>query len=290
MYQLKISNNTITRIDSDSLSIYLKEIDKVPLLSIEEEVLLAKKIKQGDQKALEKLIEANLRFVVSVAKQYYNTGIPLNDLINEGNKGLIKAAKKFDETKGFKFISYAVWWIRQSIHYSINNDVRIVRMPLNKVGYKNKIKEASHLFEQDNERIPTNEELSEITGLSVEEIQSVISGYKGIISVDAPLDKQSDSLATMLDILCDTDQKIGKEQEHDESLSIELTDMLSGFTDRERQIIEMFFGIGKRDPLSLSEIAGCFDLTRERVRQIKDNVLNRLRSQKNKDILQEYLE
>jgi RNA polymerase primary sigma factor len=273
MRQLKITQS-ITNRESQSLDKYLHEIGKVDLITAEEEVELAQRIREGDQVALEKLTKTNLRFVVSVAKQYQNQGLTLGDLINEGNLGLIKAAKRFDETKGFKFISYAVWWIRQSILQAIAEQSRIVRLPLNQVGSLSKISKAFSKLEQEYEREPSPEELADILETTVDKVSDTLSNSGRHVSMDAPFVQGEEN--TLLDVLenhdPDTDSSL-----IDESLSEEIKRSLATLTEREREIIVLFFGLGSNHQLSLEEIGEKFNLTRERVRQIKDKALQRLR-------------
>ncbi len=285
MRQLKITQS-ITNRESQSLDKYLHEIGKVDLITAEEEVVLAQRIREGDQVALEKLTKTNLRFVVSVAKQYQNQGLTLGDLINEGNLGLIKAAKRFDETKGFKFISYAVWWIRQSILQAIAEQSRIVRLPLNQVGSLSKISKAFSKLEQEYEREPSPEELADILETTVDKVSDTLSNSGRHVSMDAPFVQGEEN--TLLDVLenadPDTDSSL-----IDESLSEEIKRSLSTLTEREREIIMLFFGISSNHPLSLEEIGEKFSLTRERVRQIKDKALQRLRHTSRSKILKSYL-
>jgi RNA polymerase primary sigma factor len=285
MRQLKITQS-ITNRESQSLDKYLHEIGKVDLITAEEEVILAQKIREGDQAALERLTKTNLRFVVSVAKQYQNQGLTLGDLINEGNLGLIKAAKRFDETKGFKFISYAVWWIRQSILQAIAEQSRIVRLPLNQVGSLSKISKAFSRLEQEFEREPSPEELADTLETTVEKISDTLSNSGRHVSMDAPFVQGEEN--TLLDVLendnPDTDSML-----MDESLSEEIKRSLSTLTEREREIIVLFFGLSTNHPLSLEEIGEKFNLTRERVRQIKDKALQRLRHTSRSKILKSYL-
>ena len=287
MRQLKITQS-ITNRDSQTLEKYFNEISKVELLTPEEEVDLAQRIKQGDQKALEKLTKANLRFVVSVAKQYQHSKIPLNDLINEGNLGLVKAAQKFDETRGFKFISYAVWWIRQSIMQALAEQSRMVRLPLNKIGSLSKINQVASAVEQQYEREPTPEELAEIMEITVDEIKNTLSASTKQVSVDAPFaEGESNSL---LDVLENSDaDKVDEKLEYDDSLKIEIERLLSTLTERERDVIKQFFGIGYDARLSLGDIGENLGLTRERVRQIKDRAINKLRSKSVVNLLVPYL-
>ena len=285
MRQLKITQS-ITNRESQSLDKYLHEIGKVDLITAEEEVILARKIREGDQAALERLTKTNLRFVVSVAKQYQNQGLTLGDLINEGNLGLIKAAKRFDETKGFKFISYAVWWIRQSILQAIAEQSRIVRLPLNQVGSLSKISKAFSRLEQEYEREPSPEELADTLETTVDKISDTLSNSGRHVSMDAPFVQGEEN--TLLDVLenhePNTDSNL-----IDESLSEEIRRSLSTLTEREREIIVLFFGLSTNHPLSLEEIGEKFNLTRERVRQIKDKALQRLRHTSRSRILKSYL-
>ena len=266
MRQLKITKS-ITNRESASLDKYLQEIGKEDLITVEEEVELAQRIRKGDQKALEKLTRANLRFVVSVAKQYQNQGLSLPDLINEGNLGLIKAAEKFDETRGFKFISYAVWWIRQSILQALAEQSRIVRLPLNQVGSLNKINKAFSRFEQENERRPSPEELADSLDLPAEKVADTLRVSGRHISVDAPFVEGEDN--SLLDVLVNDDSPIADRTLINESLSTEVERALSTLTERERDIIKLFFGINTQE-MTLEEIGEKFGLTRERVRQIKE--------------------
>ncbi len=273
MRQLKI-NKSITNRDSASLDKYLQEIGKESLISVEEEVELARRIKNNDHSALEMLVKANLRFVVSVAKQYQNQGLSLPDLINEGNLGLIRAAQKFDETRGFKFISYAVWWIRQSILQALAEQARIVRLPLNQVGNINKIKKEFVLFEQKFERQPSNQELADILDIPVEKVIEVISISNQHISIDTPF--QDDEDGSLLDVLSNPNSEIADKQLIHESLNTEVERVLSTLSERERNIIKFFYGISTSQ-LTLEEIAEEFDLTKERVRQIKENAIKRMK-------------
>lgn len=262
MRQLKITKS-ITNRESESLEKYLQEIGKVDLVTAEEEVTLAQKIKQGDQLALEKLVKANLRFVVSVAKQYQHNGLSLNDLINEGNVGLVKAAQKFDETKGFKFISYAVWWIRQSIMQALAEQSRLVRLPLNKVGSLSKINRAFSELEQKFEREPTSEELAEVLELAPEEIKNTLSVSSRHVSVDAPFDDGENS--SLLDVLENRDtERTDEKLDYSHSLKVETERTLATLTERERDVIKLFFGIGVPYAMTLEDIGEEFGLTRER--------------------------
>ncbi len=276
MRQLKITKS-ITNRESQSLEKYLQEIGKVELIAPEEEVKLSEKIKQGDQQALDHLIKANLRFVVSVAKQYQNQGLTLPDLINEGNLGLIKAAQRFDETRGFKFISYAVWWIRQSILQALAEQSRIVRLPLNKVGLTNRIAKAYQMLEQEFEREPTAEELANYLEISAEEVASTLLMGIRHVSVDSPLADGEEN--TLIDVLINTNASQADENlDHFESLKMEIEQSLQALTQRQRDVLCYFYGIGCDHPLSLEDIGDRYHLTRERVRQIKDKAINKLRS------------
>lgn len=285
MRQLKITQS-ITNRESQSLDKYLHEIGKVDLITAEEEVILAQKIREGDQAALERLTKTNLRFVVSVAKQYQNQGLTLGDLINEGNLGLIKAAKRFDETKGFKFISYAVWWIRQSILQAIAEQSRIVRLPLNQVGSLSKISKAFSKLEQEYEREPSPEELADTLETTVDKISDTLSNSGRHVSMDAPFVQGEEN--TLLDVLENNDPNTDSSLIN-ESLSEEIKRSLATLTEREREIIVLFFGLSTNHPLSLEEIGEKFNLTRERVRQIKDKALQRLRHTSRSKILKSYL-
>ena len=278
MRQLKITKS-ITNRESASLDKYLQEIGREELISVQEEVELAQRIRKGDRKALDKLTRANLRFVVSVAKQYQNQGLSLPDLINEGNLGLIRAAQKFDETRGFKFISYAVWWIRQSILQALAEQSRIVRLPLNQVGSLNKINKELSRFEQEHERRPSAEELAERLDLDTLKV----SGRH--ISVDAPFVDGEDN--SLLDVLVNDDSPMADTRLNQESLAKEVNRALQQLGDRERDILKMFFGIGCQE-MTLEEIGAKFDLTRERVRQIKEKAIRRLKGQKSR-LLKSYL-
>ena len=287
MRQLKITKS-ITNRESQSLEKYLQEIGKVDLLTPEEEVDLAKRIKQGDQSALEKLTKANLRFVVSVAKQYQNQGLSLSDLINEGNLGLIKAAQRFDETRGFKFISYAVWWIRQSILQALAEQSRIVRLPLNKVGSLNKINRAFSELEQEFEREPSADELAAVLEIPANEVEMTLGVAARHVSMDAPFVAGEDN--SLLDVLENSaTPKTDQELEYLESLRREIERSLSTLTDRQKDVIKLYFGIGVEHPMSLEDIGDRFGLTRERVRQIKDKAINKLRSASRSKLLKHYL-
>lgn len=287
MRQLKITKS-ITNRESQSIERYLQEIGKVDLLTAEEEVDLARRIRQGDQEALEKLVNANLRFVVSVAKQYQNRNLSLNDLINEGNLGLVKAAQRFDETKGFKFISYAVWWIRQSIIQALAEQSRLVRLPLNKIGSLTKIHKEFARLEQEYQREPTAEELAAALQLKVEDVKNTLNVGSKHQSLDAPFVEGETS--SLLDVLpnigiAETDRGL----EYQESLKIELERCLSTLTDRQKGVVELFYGIGVKHPMTLEDIGDHFGLTRERVRQIKDKAIHKLRTTAKSKALKAYL-
>ncbi|KJF42347.1 MULTISPECIES: RNA polymerase sigma factor RpoD/SigA [Draconibacterium] len=285
MRQLKITKS-ITNRESASLDKYLQEIGKEELITVEEEVELAQRIKKGDQAALEKLTRANLRFVVSVAKQYQNQGLSLPDLINEGNLGLIKAAEKFDETRGFKFISYAVWWIRQSILQALAEQSRIVRLPLNQVGSLNKINKAYSKFEQEHERKPSPEELAETLELPADKVSDTLRVSGRHVSVDAPFVDGEDN--SLLDVLVNNDSPNADRSLINESLAREIFRALATLTERESDIIKLFFGIGCQE-MTLEEIGERFGLTRERVRQIKEKAIRRLRHTSRSKLLKSYL-
>ncbi|SEA08236.1 RNA polymerase primary sigma factor [Chitinophaga terrae (ex Kim and Jung 2007)] len=287
MRQLKITKS-ITNRESQSLEKYLQEIGKVDLITPEEEVNLAIRIKQGDQRALEKLTKANLRFVVSVAKQYQNQGLSLSDLINEGNLGLIKAAQRFDETRGFKFISYAVWWIRQSILQALAEQSRIVRLPLNKVGLSNKISKAYSQLEQEYEREPSPDELATILEINTDEVEATLGVAARHVSMDAPfIDGEDNSL---LDVLENPNAVSADEElDHHDSLRREIERSLSTLTDRQKDVIMLYFGIAVEHPMSLEDIGEKFGLTRERVRQIKDKAITKLRTTSRSKLLRNYL-
>ncbi|WP_026259893.1 sigma-70 family RNA polymerase sigma factor [Segetibacter koreensis] len=276
MRQLKITKS-ITNRESQSLEKYLQEIGKVELLTPEEEVALAVRIKKGDQQALERLTKANLRFVVSVSKQYQNQGLTLPDLINEGNLGLIKAAQRFDETKGFKFISYAVWWIRQSILQALAEQSRIVRLPLNKVGLTNRISKAYQMLEQEFEREPTAEELADLLEITTEEVATSLMMSTRHVSVDGPIMDGEEN--TLIDVLVNENADTTDERlVHTESLSIEIARSLKSLTERQKNVLCYFYGIGVDHPMSLEDIGERYSLTRERVRQIKDKAITKLRT------------
>jgi RNA polymerase primary sigma factor len=285
MRQLKI-NKSITNRQNAALDKYLVEIGREELISTDEEVELAQRIHKGDQRALDKLTRANLRFVVSVAKQYQNQGLALNDLIDEGNLGLIKAAQKFDETRGFKFISYAVWWIRQSILQAISEQSRIVRMPLNQVGFQSKLGKAIVNFEQTNERRPSAQELADILDTDEVKVKDALGANGKKVSVDAPF--QDDESNSLIDIMTDEDAPATDDNMEKESLSEDLEAALSTLTEREQTVLKMLFGIGCNE-MTAEEVAGKLNLTRERVRQIKERALRRLREDANIGILIKYL-
>ncbi len=285
MRQLKITKS-ITNRESASLDKYLQEIGKYELISVEEEVELAQRIRKGDEIAVQKLTRANLRFVVSVAKQYQNQGLTLPDLINEGNLGLIKAAKKFDETRGFKFISYAVWWIRQSIMQAVNEQSRIVRLPLNQVSSLSNYKKAVADFEQKNQRAPSPEELSEILDIPIEKIMETMRVSGRHVSVDAPFAEGEDN--TLLDVLENSDSIAVDNNLLHESLNKEINRAFATLTERERAILKMSFGIGMQE-MTLEEIGEKFGLTRERVRQIREKAIRRLRHTSRSKLLKSYL-
>ena len=285
--QLRISKS-ITNRESESLEKYLQEIAKVDLLTAEEEVKLAVLIRQGDQKALDRLTKANLRFVVSVAKQYQNQGLTLPDLINEGNLGLIKAAQRFDETRGFKFISYGVWWIRQSIMQALAEQSRIVRLPLNKVGLTNRISRAYQHLEQEYERAPTNEEIANFLELDIDEITATMRVTNRHVSMDSPLGDGDEN--TLMDVMeNDNAEWADKQIIFCESLRQEVQRTLSILTPRQKEVICYFYGIGMNEAMSLEDIGERYSLTRERVRQIKDKALEKLRSVSRGNVLREYM-
>ena len=285
MRQLKISKS-ITNRESASLDKYLQEIGHEELLSVDEEVELAQKIKKGDRRALERLTRANLRFVVSVAKQYQNQGLSLPDLINEGNVGLIKAAEKFDETRGFKFISYAVWWIRQSILQAIAEQSRIVRLPLNQVGSVNKINRELNKFEQEHERRPSVDEIADRIDLPEEKIEEAMKANNRHVSMDAPFVDGEDN--SLLDVLADNDMPMADKALVQESLRKEIDRAIELLNDREQKVVRAFFGIGSPE-MTLEEIGEKYNLTRERVRQIKEKAIRRLRHNTKNKLLKTYL-
>ncbi|MBK3518314.1 sigma-70 family RNA polymerase sigma factor [Carboxylicivirga marina] len=286
MRQLKITKQVTNR-ETPSLDKYLHEIGKVKLLNADEEVVLAKKIKQGDNKALERLINSNLRFVVSVSKQYQNQGLSLPDLINEGNLGLIKAAQRFDETRGFKFISYAVWWIRQSILQALAEQARIVRLPLNKIGSINKVNNAFSRLEQDFQREPTADEIAKILEIAPKEVKEALKVSSRHVSMDAPLKKDEDN--TLYDVLLSNDSLSPDTHLLDDSLRQEIDRSLATLSTRESDIIKLYYGLSGEPPYSLEEIGKLFNLTRERVRQIKEKAIKRLKNTYRSKILRSFL-
>jgi len=286
MRQLKITKQVTNR-ETASLDKYLQEIGKVDLITADEEVELAQKIKAGDRVALEKLTKANLRFVVSVAKQYQNQGLSLPDLINEGNLGLIKAAQRFDETRGFKFISYAVWWIRQSILQALAEQSRIVRLPLNKIGSINKINKAYATLEQEHERAPSAEEISELLDMSESDVKESMKNSGRHVSMDAPLVEGEDS--NLYDVLNTGESPSPDGELMTESLRIEIERALQTLTPREADLIRLYFGLNGAHPMTLEEIGETFDLTRERVRQIKEKAIRRLKHTSRSKILKSYI-
>ena len=286
MRQLKITKQVTNR-ETASLDKYLQEIGKVDLITADEEVELAQRIKAGDQSALEKLTKANLRFVVSVAKQYQNQGLTLPDLINEGNLGLIKAAKRFDETRGFKFISYAVWWIRQSILQALAEQSRIVRLPLNKIGSINKINKMYAFLEQENERPPSAEEIAKKLDMTVNDVKESMKNSGRHVSMDAPLIEGEDS--NLYDVLNSAESPNPDRKLLHESLRIEINRALETLTPREADVVKLYFGLGEHQPMTLEEIGETFDLTRERVRHIKEKALRRLKHTSRSKILMTYL-
>ena len=286
MRQLKITKQVTNR-ETASLDKYLQEIGKVDLITAEEEVELAQRIKAGDQRALEKLTKANLRFVVSVAKQYQNQGLTLPDLINEGNLGLIKAAQRFDETRGFKFISYAVWWIRQSILQALAEQSRIVRLPLNKIGSINKINKTFAFLEQAHERAPSAEEIAKELDMTIEDVKQSLKNAGRHISMDAPLIDGEDS--NLYDVLRSGESPNPDKDLLHESLRIEIKRALETLTPREADVVQLYFGLAGQHPMTLEEIGETFDLTRERVRQIKEKAIRRLKHTSRSKILKTYL-
>ena len=286
MRQLKITKS-ITNRESASLDKYLQEIGKEELISVEEEVELAQRIKKGDRAALEKLTKANLRFVVSVSKQYQNQGLSLPDLINEGNLGLIKAAQRFDETRGFKFISYAVWWIRQSILQALAEQSRIVRLPLNKIGSINKINKAYARLEQQNEREPDSQEIADMLDIPESEVKESIRNSGRHISMDAPLIQDEEN--TLYDVLRSDETNTPEKELMVESLRKEIDRAISTLTPREADVVRLYFGLNSKHPMTLEEIGEKFDLTRERVRQIKEKAIRRLKHTSRSKILKSYL-
>lgn len=288
MRQLKITKQVTNR-ETASLDKYLQEIGRVELITPEEEVELARRIKQGDQKALERLTKANLRFVVSVSKQYQNQGLTLPDLINEGNLGLIKAAQRFDETRGFKFISYAVWWIRQSILQALAEQARIVRLPLNKIGSINKINKAFSRLEQEYERPPTAEELAEVLEMTIDDVKQSLANSGRHVSMDAPLSDDDANSSTMYEVFTTEDNPSPEDNLMSLSLLQEIERTLDSLTTREADVIRLYFGLNGEHSLTLEEIGERFDLTRERVRQIKEKALRRLKHVSRSRVLKSYL-
>jgi RNA polymerase primary sigma factor len=286
MRQLKITKQVTNR-ETASLDKYLQEIGKVDLITADQEVELAQRIKAGDQLALEKLTKANLRFVVSVAKQYQNQGLTLPDLINEGNLGLIKAAKRFDETRGFKFISYAVWWIRQSILQALAEQSRIVRLPLNKIGSINKINKTFARLEQENERPPSAEEIAKELDMTITDVKESMKNSGRHVSMDAPLIEGEDS--NLYDVLCSGESPNPDRKLLHESLKVEILRALETLTPREADVVKLYFGLSEAHPMTLEEIGETFDLTRERVRQIKEKAIRRLKHTSRSKILRTYL-
>jgi len=286
MRQLKISKS-ITNRETESLERYLHEIGKESLITPEDEARLAVRIRQGDQQALDRLTRANLRFVVSVAKQYQNQGMTLSDLINEGNVGLIKAAQKFDETKGFKFISYAVWWIRQSILQALADQARIVRVPLNKVGLTGRINKAFSALEQEFEREPSPEEIADMLNEDIDEVYASLNINVRHVSMDQPIENGEDG--SMIDLIADANAVPTDSQLVSESLNTELNRSLNALTQRQKEVIVSFFGIGLDHPLSLEDIGARYNLTRERVRQIKDKAIIRLQESAHRHMLRPFM-
>ena len=287
MRQLKIAKQVTNR-ESKSLDKYLQDISKIDLITAEEEVELAQKIKRGDQKALEKLVNANLRFVVSVAKQYQNQGLTLPDLINEGNFGLVKAAQRFDETRGFKFISYAVWWIRQSILQALAEQSRIVRLPLNKIGSINKINKTFSYLEQAHERPPSAEEIAEELGLSVSEVKQSLKNTGKHISMDAPFAEGEDS--NLYDVISASETPMPDTELVKESIRQEIGRVLETLSEREADVVKLYYGIGQSSTMTLDEIGITFDLTRERVRQIREKAIRKLRKSAKSDLIQSFID
>lgn len=286
MRQLKITKQVTNR-DTKSLEKYFQEISKIGLITADEEVELAIRIKQEDNRALDKLVKANLRFVVSVAKQYQNQGLKLSDLINEGNLGLVKAAKRFDETRGFKFISYAVWWIRQSILQALSDQSRIVRLPQNKIGSINKIKKAYSRIEQDEQRMPNPEEIAKSLDMTVSDVKSCLKNSQRHLSMDAPFKEGEDS--NLYNVINADDSPKPDKNLMEESLSKEINNALNTLTPKEAEIIQLFYGLNKKTASSLAEIGERFDLSRERVRQVKQKAINRLKHTSRSRVLQTYL-
>ncbi len=287
MRQLKIAKQVTNR-ESKSLDKYLQDISKIDLITAEEEVELAQKINKGDQRALEKLVNANLRFVVSVAKQYQNQGLTLPDLINEGNFGLVKAAQRFDETRGFKFISYAVWWIRQSILQALAEQSRVVRLPLNKIGSINKINKTFSYLEQAHERPPSAEEIAEELGLSVSEVKQSLKNAGKHISMDAPFAEGEDS--NLYDVISASETPMPDTELVKESIREEIGRVLDTLSEREADVVKLYYGIGQSSTMTLDEIGNTFDLTRERVRQIREKAIRKLRKSAKSDLIQSFID
>ena len=287
MRQLKIAKQVTNR-ESKSLDKYLQDISKIDLITAEEEVELAQKIKRGDQRALEHLVNANLRFVVSVAKQYQNQGLTLPDLINEGNFGLVKAAQRFDETRGFKFISYAVWWIRQSILQALAEQSRVVRLPLNKIGSINKINKTFSYLEQAHERPPSAEEIAEELGLSVSEVKQSLKNAGKHISMDAPFAEGEDS--NLYDVISASETPMPDTELVKESIREEIGRVLDTLSEREADVVKLYYGIGQSSTMTLDEIGNTFDLTRERVRQIREKAIRKLRKSAKSDLIQSFID
>lgn len=288
MRQLKIAKQVTNR-ETASLDKYLHDIAKQEMVTAEEEVELTNRIKQGDQVALDRLVSANLRFVVSVAKQYQNQGLTLSDLINEGNIGLIKAAKRFDETRGFKFISYAVWWIRQSILQALADQARVVRLPLNKIGTIGKLNKAMAKIEQDLGRTPTNDEIADVMDIPIKDVNQAMRSAGKHVSMDAPLVSGDDNSSNMYDLLKNTEKQSPDRQVMKESLEKEIERSLSTLKHREASIIRLYYGLGGSASLTLEEIGAVFELTRERVRQIKEKGIRRMRHASRSRMLKAYL-
>ncbi|CAM1346145.1 sigma-70 family RNA polymerase sigma factor [Tenacibaculum crassostreae] len=286
MRQLKITKQVTNR-ESKSIEKYLQEIARIDLITADEEVELAQRIKTGDQRALETLVNANLRFVVSVAKQYQNQGLRLSDLINEGNIGLVKAARRFDETRGFKFISYAVWWIRQSILQALAEQSRVVRLPLNKIGSISKINKAVSKLEQNNERMPTAEEIAKVLDMTVSDVKQSMKNSGRHVSMDAPFKEGETS--NLYDVMKSSEAPKPDKELMQESLELEISRSLKTLSPRESDIIKLFYGLENYRPMSLTEIGEAFDLTRERVRQIKEKGIRRLKQKSRTKVLQTYL-
>ena len=285
---MKITRQLTNR-ENKSIDQYFQEIGKYSLLSPEEEIDLAIKIKNGDRIAQDKLVNANLRFVVSVAKMYQNQGLPLGDLINEGNIGLVKAAQRFDETRGFKFISYAVWWIRQGIMSAIADQSRVVRLPLNRVGNLTRLGKAYRDLEQEFERKPTTDELAKLLDITSDEVAYILQIASRQVSMDAPVSNSDDNKSTLMDILHNEEQATPDKDLMNDSLKSEITNVLSTLDEREAEIIRLSFGIGSNQKATLEEIGAKFNLTRERIRQIKEKALRKLRTSKRSNKLKDYL-